>query len=570
MAAPTNTKRDKEKIMEEANAAALKAEEMRRAGVVQMDGLSPTGLPESTIGMSKSEKFFSQGRLLDQSQREGYKSFGDKATGEGINRMRAAQGLPPISNTPKEFTENINKSVGFGSESALRDQEGRDRALKSGIGAGLSYEEADAAVTKAYNFLKGKYGDKTTPTTPTTPTSPTTPTPTPVPPPSSSAPVSPTLPPEVPVEKGSVMQFFDDVLEGGGPERALVKSGSLVLKGMDEARTAKTAAEAAAEAAAKVGGAVGDATKPFNMIEDAANTAAERVRQKYNFTKPAGDATKPFSMLDDVAKVAGATDEAAKVAGKVGDVGARMRKTQAVSAADEVAGATDEAAKVVGKAGDVGARMRQTQAAGAADGVTGAADEAASAADEAASAADEAAAAAGQGKGAVSRLAEKAASSRLAKVAAATARGTGKGLRVVGKVAGPALEVYDAGRYFVGDQDVKDQYAKDVSTLGQRVFQPKSFGEFAGGVGDVLSPTKNVLGTAETVKQVLKSQRGAREAEASLKYAQSVMKAQDERRKELYPDEEFNKLPRETQRQIRQAIRKEFSDAGVKTFGRYQ
>jgi hypothetical protein len=171
MAAPTNTKKDKQKIMDEANAAALKAEEMSKAGGIPMDGLSPTGAPQSTIGMSKSEKFFSQGRALDKSQLEGYKSSGDKGAAEGMNAIRKAQGRPTIANTPKEFSDTINKSVGFGSESKLLDPAGRDRALKAGIGAGLSYEEADAAVSKAYNFLKGKYGDKTTPTTPTTPTS---------------------------------------------------------------------------------------------------------------------------------------------------------------------------------------------------------------------------------------------------------------------------------------------------------------------------------------------------------------------------------------------------------------
>lgn len=533
-------------MMEEANAAALKAEEMDKAGGIPKTGLSPTGVPESTIGMSKSEKFFSEGRALDQKQREGYKSFGDKGAGEGINAIRKAQGLSPIANTPKEFSENINTSVGFGSKSALLDQEGRDRALKAGIGAGLNYEEADAAVTKAYDFLKKKYGDKTTPTTTTTTS--TTPTPTPVPTPSSSASPTPTVPPEVPVEKGPIMQFFDDVLKGNdGPERALVKGGSLALKGMEESRTAKAAAEAAAEAAAKTAGVADDAAKvagkagdvgarmratqaankPFNMVEDAAKTADEALKQKYNFKDPSVGVRAPVDAAGD-------------------------------------------AAKVVGKAGDVGARMRKTQAAGAADEVVGAADEAVSAADEAASAADEAAGVVGKGKDAIARLAKGAAESRLGKLAGTTARVGGKALRVVGRAAGPALEIYDAGRYFAGDQEVKDQYAKDVETLGQRVFQPKSVGEFAGAVGDVLSPTKNVLGTAETVKQLLKSQRGAREADASLKYAQSVVKAQDERRKELYPDEVFDKLPKETQRKIRQSIRKEFSDAGVQTFGRYQ
>jgi hypothetical protein len=535
MAAPTNTKKDKQNIMDAANAAALKAEEMSKAGGIPMDGLSPTGTPQSTIGMSKSEKFFSQGRALDKSQLEGYKSSGDKGAGEGMNAIRAAQGRPTVANTPKEFSDTINKSVGFGSESKLLDQAGRDRALKAGIGAGLSYEEADAAVSKAYNFLKGKYGDKTTPTTPTTTTTPkpdeTTTTST------TSASSSPTIPPIVPVEKGLVAQVMGDVLSGGGVERSLVKGGSLFLKGTKEAQAAK----AAAEAAAKAGGAVGNATKPFNMVDDATKTAAEGLKQKYNIAKPVGGASKPFSMLDDVAKAAGAAGDAVKPFNMV-----------------------DDATKTTAEALEqMEFDFKDPAAAGAADGVTGAADEAAGAADEAVKAAE-------KGKGAVSRILKGAAESRLGKLAATTARVGGKGLRFVGRAAGPALEIYDAGRYFTGDQEVKDQYAKDVETLGQRVFQPKSFGEFAGGVGDVLSPTKNVLGTAEAVSQLLKSQRGAREADASLKNAQNVIKAQNDRRKELYPDEEFDKLPKETQRKIKQAIRKEFRDAGVQTFGRKQ
>jgi hypothetical protein len=535
------TKKDKKNQMDQANKAALKLQELQRAGGVPMTGLSPTGVPESTIGMSKSDKFFSEGRALDQEQREGYKSFGDKATGEGLNKIRERQGLPPISNTPKEFTENINKSVGFGGKSALLDQEGRDRALKGGVGAGLSYEQADAEVQKAYDFLKSKYGSKDTPTTPTTTTTSTTPTPTPVPTPSPSAPSSPTIPPEVPVEKGPIMQFFDDVLDSNdGPERLLVKGGSMYITEKARAAAAKTAAEAAAEAAAKTaaeaaeaaakaGGAAGDAAKPFNMIDDAAKTTSEALKQKYNFSKLADDATKPFSMLDDAAKVAGAVGDTSEAA--------RAAKDIAKDIADKAASSTYEGA---------------------------------GAADEAAGAADEAAKAAGKGKGAIARLLKEAGKSKLAKLATTAFRGGGKSLRLFGKAAGPALEIYDAGRYFMGDQEVKDQYAKDVETLGQRVFQPKSVGEFAGALGDVLSPTKNVLGTAETIRQLLKSQRGAREADASLKFAQSVIKAQNDRRKELYSDEEFDKLPKETQLKIRQGIRKEFSDAGVETFGRYQ
>ena len=609
------TKKDKEKQMEAVNAAALKAEELSKAGGIPMDGLSLTGAPESTIGMSKNERFFSQGRALDQQQREGYKTFGDKATGEGINKLRALQGRPAISNTPKEFSDNINKSVGFGGESALLDQAGRDRALKGGIGAGLSYEEADAAVSKAYDFLKKKYGDKTTPTTPTTldgsgndPRIDVT-----------SPKVAPplTLPPVVQVEKGPIGQFFDNVLSGGSPERALVKGGSMYIA--EKARRAKAAAKAAAEAAAKAGGAVGDAAKtagvvddaakaagaagdaakPFNMVDDAAKAAAEALKQKYDIPKIADDVpVKTFNMVDEAAKAAKAANAKAielmmqkatqlrvsrQAAEKAGldaynaALQAGQGKEAAVVAGDAAESAAlkaayKDAADSVGKPFDAvdEAAGAADEAAGAADEAAGAADEAAGATDKAAGAADEAAKAAGKGGGLFSKLSEGVAKSQLGRGALATGRVAGKGLRVFGRVAGPALEIYDAGRYLTGDQEVKDQYLEDTATLGQRVFQPKSFGEFAGGVGDVLSPTKNVLGTYEGVSQLLKSQREARGAEASAKHAENVIKAQHDRRKELYPDEEFDKLPKKTKQKIMQSIRKEFIDAGVQTYARFQ
>jgi len=477
MPPPTNTKKDRQKIMDQANAAALKAEEMSKAGGIPMDGMSSTGRPESTIGMSRNEKFFSQGRALDQSQREGYKTFGDKATGEGINKLRALQGLPAISNTPKEFSENINKSVGFGGKSALLDQAGRDRALKSGIGAGLSYEEADAAVSKAYGFLKDKYGDKTTPTTPTT-----TPKPKPKPTPDedtttpSTVSPTPTVPPVVPVEKGPVGQFFSDLGEGvaeGGPERFVVKGGSAYMA--EKARLAKLAADPAAKAAA----------------EAAAKAAAGK----------------------------------------------------ATAAGGKAAGATTVA-----------------QAAKGAGGATTVAQ------------------AAGKGKGLFSPLIKGVANTSTGKAVAAGGRGAGKGLRFFGRAAGPLLEIYDAGRFFTGDEEVKNQYAEDAATLGQRVFQPKSAGEFVGGLGDVLSPTKNVLGTTEAVSQMLKSQRGARESEAALANMENIYKAVDDRRREIYSDEEFAKLPRNrkeavaagmpedtpTQGEVKFMIRNEFRKAGAK------
>ena len=626
--------------MDQANTAALKAEELSKAGGIPTDGMSPTGAPESTIGMSRNEKFFSQGRALDQSQREGYKTFGDKATGEGINAARKIMGRAPIANTPQEFDRNINTSVGYGGKSALLDQAGRDKAMKAGIGAGLSYEESDAAVSKAYDFLKGKYGDPTTPT-------PTTPKPKPKPDEDTTTPSTvsptPTVPPEVPVEKGPIGQFFDNVLAGGSPERALIKGGSA----MYNARRA--AAKAAAEAAAKIAGAAGDATKPFNMVDDAAKAAAkaasEGLKQRgYDFTKPAGDATKPFNMVDDAAKFAdtartlnatldaaavaaqktgldaynaalqaGQTKEAAVAAGNAAESAALKSayKDAADSvgkpfdAVDEAAGAADEAAKVAEKAGYdaynaalqagqsekaaldayIAAEDTRLEAAGAADKTAGAADKTAGAADKTAGAADEAAKVAEKGKDLFSPLIKAVANSGTGRLLAKTARVATPALRLGARAAGPVLDVIDVAQFFGGNpitgkskEEVKADFQSDYETLGQRFFAPKSLGEFGGAIGDAASIPKTALGATESVSQLLKSQRGARESEAALANMENIYKAIDDRRREMYPDEVFAKLPRNpkeraaaglsedtpTQSEVKNMIRNEFRKAGAK------
>lgn len=119
------------------------------------DGLDELGNPVSTAGMSDNDAFFAKGRALDKKQLEGYKSFGDKARGEAINAVRELTGRSPIANTPKEFEGLMNKSLGFGEKSALNTPEGRQRAISSGVGAGLSAEDATARVQKAYESLKG-------------------------------------------------------------------------------------------------------------------------------------------------------------------------------------------------------------------------------------------------------------------------------------------------------------------------------------------------------------------------------------------------------------------------------
>lgn len=127
------------------------------AGAVK-DGLNELGQPVSTAGMPENEAFFAIGRARDKQQLEGYKSFGDKSRAEAINAVRALTGKAPIANTPQEFNKLVDTSVAFGEKSALLTPEGRNRAMQQGVKAGLSYEEADAAVQGAFGFLSKKYG----------------------------------------------------------------------------------------------------------------------------------------------------------------------------------------------------------------------------------------------------------------------------------------------------------------------------------------------------------------------------------------------------------------------------
>jgi hypothetical protein len=139
------------------------AYEMDQAGEsIPKDGLNELGQPVSTLGMSENDKFFAIGRAEDKQALKGYQSYGDKYLGEARNAVREITGRAPIANTPDEFGRLLDKSVAFGGDSSLLTPEGRTRAMKQGVGAGLSYQEADAAVQGAFDFLSKKYGKKET------------------------------------------------------------------------------------------------------------------------------------------------------------------------------------------------------------------------------------------------------------------------------------------------------------------------------------------------------------------------------------------------------------------------
>lgn len=119
---------------------ALIAQEIEeRGGSLPMDGMNEVGQPISTLGMTDSEKFFAVGRMQDA-------------------QRRAEKEQAPL----KQFEKDINTSVAFGGESALLSPEGRTRAMKQAVKAGMSYQDADAAVQGAFDFLNKKYGKKDT------------------------------------------------------------------------------------------------------------------------------------------------------------------------------------------------------------------------------------------------------------------------------------------------------------------------------------------------------------------------------------------------------------------------
>ena len=119
--------------------AAIEKEIKESGGSIPLDGMSLTGQPISTLGMTNSDRMTAQNRMVDYQQKE-------------------AKRQAPL----KQFERDINRSVAFGAESNLLTPEGRTRAMKQAVKAGMSYQDADAAVQGAFDFLNKRYGKKDT------------------------------------------------------------------------------------------------------------------------------------------------------------------------------------------------------------------------------------------------------------------------------------------------------------------------------------------------------------------------------------------------------------------------
>jgi hypothetical protein len=154
----------------------IEAEEMaaRAADVAKRAAQAGGATDEQAMAAGEEARSFSQAtpnertmaamRQRDKELLGGFKTYGDKARFEQMNAVRKLQGKEALDADPlKQFDKDMSKSMAFGAESSLNTPEGRQRAMQAGVKAGLSFNDADAAVQGAFKRLQeiGKR-DKTT------------------------------------------------------------------------------------------------------------------------------------------------------------------------------------------------------------------------------------------------------------------------------------------------------------------------------------------------------------------------------------------------------------------------
>jgi hypothetical protein len=477
----------------------IEAEEMaaRAADVAKRAAQAGGATDEQAMAAGKEARSFSQAtpnertmaamRQRDKELLGGFKTYGDKARFEQMNAVRKLQGKEALDADPlKQFDKDMSKSMAFGAESSLNTPEGRQRAMQAGVKAGLSFNDADTAVQGAFKRLQeiGKR-DKVPIVVPPLLARPedkgttTTPT-TPKPP----VEVTPT-----PVKPSAVSEvFLGENQEGaeGSPTRGVIrgtKAGATIYGALEK----------------KVGGAK-------NIVEE------------YNKSGIG-------SRLDDLKTSAADTTKTAERAA------ARMQKFEDTwKGKSPKAGSASERA-AVSEYNNLKERLDTAKGNQAASNKL---------AQEASEAASKAAAAEKVVGGIGDKIVQ--AGEKVVEFFGPLAKPLAPVARIAGKVAGPAFEIYDAAKYFTGDEGEKAKYAESAATLGSRLFTPKSGGEFLGAVGDVLSPTKNVLGVVESGRQLSRSSRGARESEAAADTAQKLSDARQAARRADYTDEQFKAL----------------------------
>ena len=436
------------------------AEEIEKGGgEIPKTGMSPTGVPEYTMGMSPNEKFFSEGRALDayQLKRFGgkrFKSFGDKADFDTAKAMRKLTGGQALYDDPYQFVDDINKSVAIGDTSAINSLEGRKRAVAAGVQSGLSFEDSDAIVQSAFDKLKqvGKRDREATP----------------------------------------------------------------------DALAATAAAKAAADKA----------------TADAAAKAVE-LKKAVTPTTPAiaYEVAKPeTSLIEETMPYIGAAAKGLTEGGLLAATGRgkALLNTGGMTAEGAAANAkalNEAARKALGQE----KRLRILAQGGK---VTAQQADAAMEATKIAQAAAEEA----------SKMA------RVAKFVSPTSGlakfGVGA-LKTAGKIAAPVavgMEVYDLLKFGL-DEEARAEMRKEAEEDAKKNFVARA------ALG-ALSPTKTFLTTGANIKDMIASNRGARESEAGLKTAENRQAALTAARQKDYPDVEWEALPQLTKRKYMFNLRK--------------
>jgi hypothetical protein len=476
---------EEKKRIDSAEMAARAADVAKRAaqagGATDEQAMAAGEAARSFSQATPAERYFAEARRRDKEMLGGFKTYGDKARFDQMNAVRKLQGREALDADPlKQFDKDMSKSMAFGAESSLNTPEGRQRAMKAGVKAGLSFNDADAAVQGAFKRLQeiGKRDkvpivvppllarpeDKgTTTTAESTPKPPVEVTPTPV---------KPSAVSEV---------FLGENQEGaeGSPTRGVIrgtKAGATIYGALEK----------------KVGGAK-NIVEEYNKsgigsrLDDLKTSAADA-------TKTAERAAARIQKFEDTWK-----SKPPKALKELLDT-AKGNQAASNKLAQEASEAASKAAAAEKVVGGIGGKIVQ----------------------------------AGEKVGKFF--------GPLAKPLAPVARIAAPVARIAGKLAGPAFEIYDAAKYFTGDEGEKAKYAESAATLGSRLFTPKSGGEFLGAVGDVLSPTKNVLGVVESGRQLSRSSRDARESEAAADTAQKLFDARQAARRADYTDEQFKAL----------------------------
>jgi hypothetical protein len=483
--------KEKKKI-DAAEMAARAADVAKRAaqaeGATEEQAMAAGEEARSFSLATPNERTMAAMRQRDKELLGGFKTFGDKARFDQMNAVRKLQGKEALDADPlKQFDKDMSKSMAFGAESSLNTPEGRQRAMQAGVKAGLSFNDADAAVQGAFKRLQ-EIGERDkalktvpeqysppkelagAPTTPTTPKPPVEVTPTPV---------KPSAVSEV---------FLGESQEGaeGSPTRGVIrgtKAGATIYGALEKkVGEAKNIVEEYNKSG--IGSRLNDLKTSAADTTKTAERAAARM-QKFEDTwkgkSPKAGSASERAAVSEYNKLKERLDTAK---------GNQAASNKLAQEASEAASKAAAAEKVVGGIGD-----KIVQAGG-----------------------------------------------KVGKFFRPLAKPLAPVARIAGKVAGPAFEIYDAAKYFTGDEGEKAKYAESAATLVSRLFTPKSGGEFLGAVGDVLSPTKNVLGVVESGRQLSRSSRGARESEAAADTAQKLFDARQAARRADYTDEQFKAL----------------------------